>query len=68
MKYGSHPLNLFVRFILELIVLIVVGILGLKFSSGIEKYVFMIVGSVLLATIWGVFNVPEDSSRSGKAV
>jgi len=64
---GSHPVNLLLRFILEISALISLGIWGWnQFDNGF-KYLMAIGLPVLSAGIWGVFAVPDDPSRSGKA-
>jgi hypothetical protein len=64
---GSHPINLAVRFILELCALTSVGIWGWRQTDGWLKFVFVFGFPIILATIWGVFAVPNDPSRSGNA-
>jgi len=64
---GSHPLNLTVRFLLEVAALVAIGYWGFSQHSGIWRFVLGIGGPVLGAALWGVFAVPEDPSRSGKA-
>ena len=64
---GSHPINLAVRFILELCALASVGIWGWTQTDGWLKFVFVFSFPIILATIWGVFAVPNDPSRSGNA-
>ena len=64
---GYHPINLFFRFILEVCAFISVGIWGFNHTDGLLKFVFGFGIPILLATIWGVFAVPNDKSRSGKA-
>ena len=64
---GSHPINLIFRFILELCALTAIGIWGWKQSDGFFRFVLSIGIPIILATIWGVFNVPDDPSRSGAA-
>ena len=65
---GSHPANLTLRFILELSVLISSGAWGYKQGTGFFKILLAIFIPALLATIWGVFAVPDDPSRSGNTV
>lgn len=67
-KQGSHPINLAVRFILEMTALIMVGIWGFSIYNGLQSYILGIGLPVLMATVWGVFAVPNDPSRSGKTV
>jgi hypothetical protein len=60
-------LNLALRFCLELTVLISVGMWGWQTSEQWTRYVAAIGLPMILAIIWGVFNVPGDPSRSGNA-
>lgn len=60
-------LNLAIRFFLEMISLIVVGMYGWRLSETSTKYIYGIGLPLVLAIAWGVFNVPGDPSRSGNA-
>ena len=64
---GSHPVNLAVRFLLELGALIACGMWGWRMSDGWFRYVLAVAIPVILAIIWGMFAVPNDPSRSGAA-
>ena len=64
---GSHPINLAVRFLLELAALISFGIWGWRQYDGWLRFVLALGIPVILATIWGIFAVPNDPSRSGAA-
>lgn len=64
---GSHPINLMLRFLLELTALASVGMWGWKQSEGWWRYVLAIGIPIILAVIWGIFAVPDDPSRSGSA-
>ena len=64
---GSHPINLLFRFLLELMALFIMGLWGWKQSQGITAFLLALTLPILLALIWGVFAVPDDPSRSGKA-
>ena len=64
---GSHPINLMIRFILELLALVAVGFWGWKSFDGTFQYIFGIGLPILMMIIWGSFAVPDDPSRSGKA-
>ncbi|MCB0523038.1 MAG: YrdB family protein [Lewinellaceae bacterium] len=64
---GSHPINLALRFLLELSALISVGMWAWRQNDGWLKYVLAIGIPLVLAAIWGTFNVPNDPSRSGAA-
>lgn len=65
---GSNPINLMLRFILELISLISIGFWGWSQFTGLSKIVLTIILPVTIALLWGVFAVPDDPSRSGKTV
>lgn len=62
---SSHPLNLIVRFLLEIVVLITSGIWAWNNFDHWKGWVLAIVLPLFLATVWGVFTVPGDPSRSG---
>ena len=64
---GSHPINLIIRFLLEIIALMSVGMWGWKQSDGWLRFVLAIGIPIILAAIWGTFAVPDDPSRSGTA-
>jgi hypothetical protein len=64
---GSHPLNLALRFLLEVAALVAIGYWGFDQYDGIWRFVVGIGGPVIAALIWGTFAVPEDPSRSGRA-
>ena len=64
---GSHPINLIVRFLLELSALTSMGIWGFKLSEGWFRFVLMVGIPIIAASIWGIFAVPDDPSRSGAA-
>ena len=64
---GSHPINLLFRFLLEIMALFIMGIWGWKQSQGLTAFILALTLPILLAVIWGVFAVPDDPSRSGKA-
>ena len=65
---GSHPVNLAVRFLLEIFGLVSFGIWGWKQSDGWLRFVLAIVVPIIFASIWGIFAVPHDPSRQGKAL
>ncbi len=64
---SNHPINLALRFSLELIALGTVGSWGYMQSETWTKWLFALGLPVLFMTIWSVFAVPNDPSRSGKA-
>ena len=64
---GSHPINLILRFLLEISALVSAGMWGWKHSEGWLRFVLAIGIPIIFATIWGLFAVPNDPSRSGNA-
>ena len=64
---GSHPINLAVRFILEIAGLVALGRWGWNQGEGILRYALALGIPILAAVLWGTFAVPDDPSRSGKA-
>jgi predicted outer membrane lipoprotein len=64
---GSHPINLALRFLLEISALAAIGFWGWKQGEGGLRFILAIGVPVFAASVWGTFAVPEDSSRSGKA-
>lgn len=64
---GSHPINLAVRFLLEISALLAIGFWGWKQSDGVLRFVLAFGLPVIAAILWGAFAVPDDPSRSGRA-
>ena len=64
---GSHPLNLAIRFCLELVTLGIAAFWGFKRADNWTRYIIATGLVVFLAAIWGTFAVPDDPSRSGSA-
>lgn len=65
---GSHPINLALRFLLELSALAAVGVWGWKVGEGWLRYLLVLGIPIALALAWGAFAVPNDPSRSGTAL
>lgn len=64
---GSNPINLFVRFILEMMALAAMGLWAWKLSGSWIRFVLVLGVPIIAAAIWGTFAVPDDPSRSGAA-
>ena len=64
---GSHPLNLTLRFLLELSAIIAMGYWGWSQHEGLSRWLWMIGLPLIAAILWGTFAVPNDPSRSGYA-
>jgi F0F1-type ATP synthase assembly protein I len=63
---SQHPANLLLRFVLEIISLVVVGQWGWQQSAGPLRYVLAFGLPVLLAVIWGVFRDEGDPIQTKK--
>ena len=64
---GSNPLNLALRFILELVALGAMGYWGWTQHDGLGRWLWAIGLPLVAAVLWGTFAVPNDPSRSGQA-
>lgn len=64
---GFHPVNLALRFLLELSALAAMGVWGWRLGDGPGRYVFAFLVPSAAMAVWGIFAVPGDRSRSGKA-
>ena len=60
---GSHPLNLALRFLLEVAALVAIGYWGFSQHTGIWRFIIGLGGPVIAAVMWGTFAVPDDPSR-----
>jgi len=65
---GSKPINLALRFLLEMAALVIYGYWGWHVSGGPIRYLLTLGLPLAAAVLWGTFRVPEDSSSSGKAL
>ncbi len=65
---SKHPVNLAIRFALEVAAIITFAIWGLKLLDSWVSIILAILLPLLFALLWGVFAVPNDPSRSGKTV
>ncbi len=64
---STHPINLTIRFLLEMAALFAMGYWGWIQHAGVPRLVWMIALPVIAAILWGTFAVPGDPSRSGNA-
>lgn len=64
---GSNPINLAVRFILEMAGLVALWWWGWNQGEGILRFLLALGIPFLAAVLWGTFAVPDDPSRSGEA-
>ena len=59
--------NLALRFALEMGALIGLGVAAWQSTSGTVQWIAAIAVPLVAAALWGIFNVLDDPSRSGKA-
>ena len=64
---GSHPINLALRFLLEVSALFSLGLWGWRSSNGWLRFALASLVPIIAAVLWGTFAVPGDPSRSGTA-
>ena len=57
---NNHPLNLTIRFLLEIAALIVFGMWGWQKHEGGLRIILVILLPLLAASIWGIFRVLND--------
>jgi hypothetical protein len=65
---NTNPINLLVRFLLELVMLGVIAFWGYHRFAGWEGVAAAIVLPVVAATLWGVFRIPNDPKPAPVAV
>lgn len=64
---SGHPVNLAVRFLLELVALIALGMWGAAQAGGLWGAALALGIPVVAAAVWGIFRVPGDASSAGHA-
>ena len=64
---GTHPANLVIRFILEMMALFAMGYWGWQQREDLVRYLLAVLVPLVAASLWGLFAVPGDASRSGSA-
>jgi len=65
---SKNPINLALRFLLELAAIVVFGAWGYAHGEGSLRFLYPLLLIMLFAVLWGVFAVKDDPSRSGKTV
>src|SRR5690349_19795679 len=57
---ASNPINLVLRFLLELAMLASLGVWAWSRHEGVARYALVVLVPLVAATLWGVFRVPND--------
>jgi hypothetical protein len=65
---GSHPLNLGLRFLLEIATLVAAGRWGWQKTDGWSRYALAAGIPLAIAALWGTFRVPRDPGAAPVAV
>jgi hypothetical protein len=61
---SQHPINLALRFLLEIIALVILGIWGWRAGEGWMRFVLALGIPVGAAALWGTFRVPNDPGKA----
>jgi hypothetical protein len=64
---GNAWWNLTLRFLLELAALLGLGVASWGLSEGWWRWLLALASPLIAAALWGIFAVPDDPSRSGRA-
>jgi hypothetical protein len=64
---GNVWWNLTLRFMLELAALLGLGMASWSVSAGMWRWILAVALPFVAAALWGIFAVPNDPSRSGRA-
>jgi hypothetical protein len=64
---GKHPANLALRFLLEVLALLILGFWGWHRGDDGFKILIALAVPLIAALFWGTFAVPNDPTRSGSA-
>ena len=65
---SQHPINLAVRFVLELALLISLGYWAWMMHDGFTRWVGVVLLPLIAAALWGIFRVPDDPGDAPVAV
>jgi hypothetical protein len=61
---SNHPLNLGLRFFLELFALFSLGFWGWTQHAGLQRYLWGFGLPLLAAALWGTFRIPNDPGKA----
>jgi 4-amino-4-deoxy-L-arabinose transferase-like glycosyltransferase len=68
MKIANHPVNLAIRFFLELAGLYALGYWGWTQHTGAARFLWAILLPLAFAALWGVFRTPADHGKGLVAI
>ena len=65
---SQHPLNLALRFFLEIAALVCMGYWASGLGTGLRRVLLVILIPLAAASLWGIFRVPNDPGKALVAV
>ena len=65
---SAHPINLGLRFLLEIAALITLGIWGWQIGDDWIRYILSLGIPILVAIVWATFRVPNDPGAAPVAI
>lgn len=64
---GWHPVNLALRFVLEIVALLAYALWGVQQARGAAGYALAVGLMIAVGALWATFRVPGDASARGDA-
>jgi hypothetical protein len=65
---NNNPINLAIRFLLEIVILIALGCWGWHLSETWIRYIVAPALPLIAAVLWGVFRIPNDPKPAPVAI
>lgn len=65
---NNNPVNLAIRFLLEIVILIVLGCWGWHLTETWIRYIAAIGLPLIAAVLWGIFRIPNDPKPAPVAI
>jgi len=65
---NTHPINLTIRFLLEILMLVILGYHGAHMGEGWLSYTLAVAFPLIAAVLWGVFRIPNDPKPAPVAI
>jgi hypothetical protein len=65
---SNNPINLALRFILEILALVALAYWGWTQHTGLGHILWTLALPILAAVVWGIFRVPNDPGKAPVAV